>query len=490
MRRAIETGLPLSILCLLCGLAAGLPAVGAAEGRLNVLFIAVDDLRPALRCYGDQTAITPNIDRLAARGLLFNRAYCQQAVCNPSRASIITGRRPDTIEVWDLKSHFRDAMPDVVTLPQHFKNHGYVTQSIGKILHGSGRAAKDPPSWSVPATFDMANKIEDYLTDRNLKMKGTKRGATDDADVADDAYRGGKVTHAAILAMRRLKGKPFFLAVGYRKPHLPFSAPKKYWDLYDRERIPPPATSTNPRGAPELAVRSWKELEGYQDVPNEKRIPPEKVRELRHGYYACVSFTDAQIGRLLDELDTLNLADKTAIVLWGDHGFHLGEQGLWAKAYNYELTTRVPLILAVPGQKNAGERSDALVEFVDVYPTLVDLCGLPLPEGLEGSSMKPLLDNPRRPWKKAVLSQFPRAETGARQRGRGDYMGYALRTDRYRYVEWRTCKTNDVVARELYDHALEPHEMQNIAGRPEHASLVRKLSEELRAGWQAALPPK
>jgi len=489
VKRAIERASRLSVLCLLFILTAGLPADGAAEGRRNVLFVAVDDLRPALRCYGDQTAITPNIDRLAARGLLLSRAYCQQAICNPSRASIITGLRPDTIQVWDLKAHFRDAVPNVVTLPQHFKNHGYVTQSIGKILHGSGRAAKDPPSWSVPATFDMANKIEDYLTDRNLKMKGTKRGATDDADVADDAYRGGKVTHAAILAMRRLQDKPFFLAVGYRKPHLPFSAPKKYWDLYDRETIPPPATSTNPDGAPELAVRSFKELEGYQDVPNEGQIPPEKVKELRHGYYACVSFTDAQIGLLLDELDALNLAEKTVIVLWGDHGFHLGEQGLWAKAYNYELTTRVPLILAVPGQKNAGERSDALVEFVDVYPTLVALCGLPLPEGLEGSSMEPLLDDPRRPWKQAAFSRFPRAETAARHQGRGDTMGYALRTDRYRYVEWRTCKKNHVVARELYDHAGEPHEMQNLADGPEHAPLLRRLSEELRAGWQAALPP-
>lgn len=487
MKRPIGTASRLSVLCLLAVLAVGLPA-GVAEERPNVLFLAVDDLRPALRCYGDPTAVTPNIDRLAARGLLFDRAYCQQAICNPSRASLITGRRPDTIRVWDLKAHFRDAMPDVITLPQHFKNHGYVTESIGKILHGSGRPAKDPPSWSVPATFDLANKIEDYLTDRNLSMNGTKRGATDDADVDDDAYRGGKVTHAAVLAMRRLRDKPFFLAIGYRKPHLPFSAPKKYWDLYDREKIPPPATSTHPNEAPELAVRSFKELEGYQDVPDEATIPLEKVRELRHGYYACVSFTDAQIGRLLDELEALNLANKTVVVLWGDHGFHLGEQGLWAKAYNYELTTRVPLILAVPGQKNVGQRTGALVEFVDVYPTLVDLCGLPMPGGLEGMSMKPLLDNPRRPWKKAAFSQFPRAKAGPRHRGRGHTMGYALRTDQYRYVEWRTCKTGDVVARELYDHESEPREMRNLADRLEHAPLVRRLSEQLHAGWRAARP--
>ena len=284
-------------------------------------------------------------------------------------------------------------------------------------------------------------------------MSGSKRGATDDADVPDDAYRGGKVTQAAVEAMHRWRDKPFFLAVGYRKPHLPFSAPKKYWDLYDRDKIPPSESSTHPAEAPELAVRSWQELEGYKDIPNEGPIPPEKVRELRHGYYACVSFVDAQIGTLLDTLDALRIADKTVIVLWGDHGFHLGEQGLWAKAHNYEWTTRVPLILAVPGQKNAGAQTEALVEFVDLYPTLVDLCGLPMPDGLEGCSMKPLLADPGRPWKKAAFSQFPRALRGARHRGRGDIMGNAIRTNRYRYIEWRQGESDELLARELYDHA-------------------------------------
>ena len=475
------------------GALAALPLQRAhgVEDRPNVLFIAVDDLRPALGCYGDKMAITPNIDRLARRGILFERAYCQLAVCSPSRLSLLTGRRPDTIKVWDLHAHFRTAIPDALTLPQHFKNHGYHTRAIGKILHGGGPPAKDPRSWSEPPLYDVARDMRTrYVLPKNREGTGLKRDALEASDAPDNAYIDGIVCDVAVNATGELKARcaPFFLGVGFRKPHLPFCAPKKYWDLYKREAIPPPATDSHPQGAPELAVRSWGELEGYRDIPDDGRIPPEKVAELRHGYYACVSYIDAQIGRLLDELERQGLSGNTVIALWGDHGFHLGEQGLWTKANNYEWATRSPLILSVLGQPNAGSKSRALVEFVDLYPTLVEVCGLPLPRGLEGVSMAPLLEDPERSWKTAVFSQYPRDFKSNRHRGHGDIMGYAVRTDRYRYVEWREWKTGRVVARELYDHHEDADEMTNLAPKPTYDDLVRKLGETLKAGWKSALP--
>jgi len=457
----------------------------------NVLFIAIDDLRPALGCYGDNVAITPNIDQLAGRGAVFARAYCQLAVCSPSRLSLMTGRRPDTIRVWDLGTHFRTAMPDVVTLPQHFRNHGYHTQSIGKIYHGNGKPSKDPPSWSVQPAYDQIGSADvRYALPKNLHGRGLKRSASESADVDDGVYLDGIVCDAAERAIENLAAeeKLFFLAVGFRKPHLPFCAPKKYWDLYGRDRIPLPEYAKHPQDAPELAVRSWKELEGYTDIPADGQLTGEKVKELRHGYYACVSYVDALVGRLLKKLKQTQLAENTVVVLWGDHGYHLGEQGLWTKANNYELSTRVPLIMSVPGQKNAGAKSGALVEFVDVYPTLADICGLVAPTGIEGISLKPLLAEPDRPWKKAVFSQYPRASDSHRHRGHGDIMGYALRTERYRYVEWQEWETKKVVARELYDHESDPHETRNVAGQSNYAEAVEQMERVLENGWRAALP--
>ena len=463
----------------------------AGKERMNVLFIAIDDLRPALGCFGDSAARTPNIDRLARRGTVFTRAYCQQAVCSPSRLSLITGRRPDTTRVWDLKTHFREAIPDVVTLPQHFKNHGYHTRAIGKVYHGNGKPSKDPPSWSEKPLHDSSrNPSLRYATPANLAGKGLKRAASESADVPDDTYIDGLVCNAALAALDTFKRgeDPFFLAVGFRKPHLPFCAPKRYWDLHQRDSIPAPASSTHPLGAPELGIRSWVELEGYTDIPNSGKITAAKAQELRHGYYACVSYIDALTGRLLQRLDQLGLADNTVICLWGDHGFHLGEQGLWTKANNYELSTRAPLIVAVPGQSNPGSKTDALVEFVDIYPALAEICGLSEPQGVEGISFRPLLDEPDRPWKTAAFSQYPRALKGNRHRGRGDIMGYAIRTDRFRYVEWRDSKSGAITARELYDHESDPGEMKNLADRPEQAGAVRLLRDQLKSGWKAALP--
>lgn len=479
------------IVCTILCIQAGAFAEGTPGNRYNVLFIAVDDLRPTLGCYGDRTAVTPHIDRLARAGTVFTHAYCQVAVCNPSRASLLTGRRPDTIRVWDLKAHFRETLLDVATLPQYFKKHGYHSRAIGKVLHGGGPPAKDPPSWSEPPVHDTTRAASGrYALPENLAGEGLKRDASECADVPDNRYIDGIVCEDALTALRDLRDqdRPFFLAVGFRKPHLPFCAPKRYWDLYRRDSIPAPVSTSHPNGAPELAVRSWRELEGYRDIPDDGAISKAKVAELRHGYYACVSYVDALIGRLLDELERLRLRDNTVILLWGDHGFHLGEQGLWAKANNYELSTHSPLILSVPGRSRRGVTCDALVEFVDVYPTLAEACDLPSPQGLEGVSMVPLLGNPERPWKLAVFSQYARDTKKNRHTGHGDIMGYALRTRRYRYVEWRMWKSGDVVATELYDHRQDPSEMKNLAALPQHGELTDQLGRLLRAGWRAALP--
>ncbi|MEM7231268.1 MAG: sulfatase [Planctomycetota bacterium] len=457
--------------------------------RPNVLFIAVDDLRPALGCYGDKTAISPNIDRLAARGTVFERAYCQQAVCAPSRLSLMTGRRPDTTRVWDLKTHFRKQLPDVVTLPQYFGKRGYVTQSLGKIFHGGGVASEDRPSWSRPPLFAVTrDKKFRYASPANLKMRGHKASAAESVDVPDVTYVDGMVCEAAEKTLDSLAREkaPFFLAVGFRKPHLPFCAPKKYWDLYDRAKIPGPLTTEHPEGAPELATRSWRELEGYTDIPKDGKLSRERVQELRHGYYACVSYADALIGRVLDRLRSLGLEEKTLVVLWGDHGFHLAEQGLWTKANNYELSTRVPLIVAAP--QRTSSRVRALVELVDLYPTLVDLCGFAPDEKLEGSSFVRLLSEPHAPWKRAAFSQYPRPPKGVRHNGRGEVMGYAIRTEQYRYVEWRRWSDGAVVARELYDEWDDPFEMRNRASDPGCELTVDRLSHWLRAGWGASRP--
>ena len=465
------------------------PIFSLTAKPLNVLFISIDDLRPALGCYGDKTALTPNIDQLAKRSILFNRAYCQQAVCCPSRLSLLTGLRPDTIKVWDLATHFREAKPQAITLPQHFKNHGYHTRSIGKIFHGGGKPSKDPPSWSAAPLHDFVrDPALRYATQKNLKGKGLKRASTESAKVPDNRYIDGIVCEDALKALDQYatKQKPFFLAVGFRKPHLPFCAPQKYWDLY--KDVPPPVSQKHPKDAPELAVRSWGELEGYSDIPKNGKLTAAQVQKLRHGYYACVSYVDALTGRLLEKLDQLKLTQNTVVILWGDHGFHLGEQGLWTKANNYELSTRVPLILSIPNLTTQGIQTDALVEFVDVYPTLAEICQLKEPKGVEGISFMPLTKNPKRPWKKAAFSQYPRSISGNRHRKQGDFMGYSIRTDLYRYIEWRNVKTRLVQARELYDHQADPQEMKNLAELPDQTVKLEELELLLKGGWQKALP--
>jgi arylsulfatase A-like enzyme/N-acetylneuraminic acid mutarotase len=486
----------LAFIFLLCSLLAGVSPVArearVAAPRPNVLFIVVDDLRTTLGSYGDATAITPNIDRLAARSLLFTRAYAQQAVCNPSRQSFLSGRRPDAIHVWNLTSHFRKTAPDVVSLPEHFKLHGYVTQGIGKIYHDPAEM-QDAPSWSLPATLNVVAKQADYQSPENQApdKPGRKMAATEAADAPDDAYPDGKAAAAAVAALGELKtrGRPFFLAVGFRKPHLPFSAPKKYWDLYDRAKIPELGGETPPQNAPEIALHDWPELRGYSDIAKKGPLTREKAMELRHGYYASVSYTDAQVGKVIDELDRLKLTENTIVVLFSDHGFHLGDSGLWCKDTVYEATTRVPLMLSAPRGESrpaSGGRTDALVELIDLYPTLTELCGLPAPDKLDGRSMVPLLQDPKRTWKTAVYSQFPRPWISS-SRQPPQRMGYAVRTDRFRYIEWRDFKTLDLLARELYDYPYDysagATEKVNLASDPAYADQVIALSGELKKGF-------
>ncbi|MCC6124594.1 MAG: sulfatase [Pirellulales bacterium] len=494
--------------------------VPAKKPPLNVLFIAVDDLRPELGCYGADYMHTPNIDRLAGQGALFSRAYCQQAVCNPSRASLMTGLRPDSTKVYDLKEHFRKHIPDVVTLSQHFMRHGYFAQGISKIYHAG---LDDPQSWSVPhmrpaAPVYIDPEIRRDIQERQKKLEAqgiaTSKGppkldpatgmamelgsrkwvrvdgpAWEAPDVADNVLTDGKTADKAVelLGDFRKNGKPFFLAVGFLKPHLPFVAPKRYLDLYPPESIRLPGNLFAPKGAPELALTKSGELRNYSDVPDEGPISEELMRKLIRAYRACASFTDAQIGRVLDELDRQGLRENTVVVLWGDHGWHLGEHDIWGKMTNFEIATHAPLIISAPGQKNRGAKIEALAEFVDIYPTLCELCGLPAPDGLEGTSLVPIMNDPGRPWKTAAFSQYPRPggtpiAVNIRQ------MGYSMRTDRHRYTEWRDWKTNEVLARELYDYRTDPQGNANVADEPANHELVAQLGRQLAADWRGAAP--
>lgn len=464
-------------------MAAGATVSQSPAPRPNVLFVAFDDLRLNLGCYGDTAAKTPNIDRLAARGTLFGRAYAQQAVCNPSRQSVLTGRRPDSIRVWDLRAEFRTTAPDAIPMPEHFKLNGYRTQAIGKIYHDGKR---DAASWNEPELHVIMPKREDYRLDenRNPPKKGSKAAATEFVEAPESEYPDGRVADAAIDSLNRFAGRapgapPFFLAVGFRKPHAPFTAPKKYWDLYDPAKIPPVAQPAPPRNAPELALHDSVELRGYTDMPKVGPLTAAQIARVRHGYYAATSFSDAQFGRVLDALDRIGLSENTIIVLWSDHGYHLGEHGLWCKTTCYEADTRVPFIIVTPDGRPRGVRTDALVELLDIYPTLVELCGLPVREKLEGTSLVPNLGNPAAPGRDAARSQFPRPWPMGKGKGPMQ-MGYAMRTATHRYVEWRKFGTPEIVARELYAYKGDQlFETDNIVGYPENADLVKKLSAML-----------
>ncbi len=495
------------------------------QNKQNVLFIAVDDLKPLLSCYGESQMHTPNIDRLAKMGTVFLNNYCQQAVCAPTRASLLTGQRPDYTRIWDLKTQLRDMVPNVVTLPQYFKENGYTTATIGKMFdQRSVDLGMDVPSWSIPAVSygkfpsnyasGFAKPINGYQLPENrakvakieadAKSRGlsgtylteflanNKGPAVESADVPDDAYMDGVVAKNAIEMLGKLaKDKnPFFYAVGFVKPHLPFISPKKYWDLYDRSKIKISGVQKMPIGSPEYAAQNSGELYNGYLLSNfehfdAKAIPQseEIQKELIHGYYAAVSYMDAQVGKLLDELKIQGLENNTIIVLWGDHGWHLGDHGLWCKHDNYEQATKAPLIIASPLFKG-NQKAQGLSEFVDIFPTLTELVGLPTPTNLAGKSLVPVLKNPSFEVKSFTQSQYPR---------KGDkMMGYTIRTKRYRYVAWyeqnyrnaSILSTSKPVAVELYDYQKDALETENLASKTEYKSILKgheKLMSEFLA---------
>ncbi|MFC2111317.1 sulfatase [Bacteroidota bacterium] len=490
--------------------------------RPNILFISVDDLRNELGCYGSTYIKTPNIDRLAQSAVVFNNAYCQLAVSNPSRASIMTGLRPDSTRVWDLFTKLRDNLPDVVTLPQYFKNNGYHTAAIGKIYHNN---IPDTLSWSEPKLYIDGFPFDPdavYLNEENLQLVEEKKKrlieqgkqqryidrfgewyiktvSTECTDKNEDGYFDSRQTDVAITKLKEYNNtdKPFFFGVGYYRPHLPFNAPKKYWDLYDRDSIPLADNQFLPENMPVMAMNNMLELLGYDDMkgmPNafEGHIPEAKQRELIHGYYASVSYIDEQVGRLMQALDDLGLAENTIVVLWSDHGWKLGEHNSWSKMTNYELDTRVPLIVHAPGYQGNGSSTNAFVELVDVFPALCELSGLETPAHLQGSSFEAVLNNPDLEWKSAAFSQYLRGRYHPEE-GEKEYMGYAMRTRRYKYVEWYEwdpeknipLELKDV---ELYDYNKDSMENKNVAGILENKEIVAQLSMQLKAGWRAAIP--
>ncbi len=475
---------------------------GEIPRRPNILFICVDDLKPALGCYGDKWARTPNIDRLAARGLRFELAFCNQAVCAPSRNALLLGSRCTSIGIYSLSENFRQVLPDAVTMPQYFKQHGWWTEAVGKVFHTGHGNHEDLASWSTPPVIEKVveyldpknsgngqlTREEAYFTNQMLdRIASLPRGmAWEMLDVPDTAYADGRIAAEAICRLKKARtrleteGTPFFLAVGFVKPHLPFTAPKKYWELYDPTQFELPKTDRPPRGAPKVAGKVGGEILNYEPLTLENLSTEEMQRKLIHGYYAAVSYVDAQIGKVIDELDRLGLASSTIVVLWGDNGFHLGDHGIWTKHTNYEQAVRIPLIIVAPGITRPGTVTMQVAENVDLFPTLAELAGLPPPTGpqpIDGVSLVPVLRNPDCRVDDHAYHCYPR----------GAVMGRAIRTERYRLVEWKRFGAPAEEAQyELYDYSSDPEETENLAGS------LPEVLEELKSILQRhpeAIPP-
>ncbi len=504
----------------------------------NILFIAVDDLKPLLGCYGNTLVKSPNIDRLAKMATVFDKNYCQQAICGPTRASIMTGTRPDATKIWNLTTQMREANPNTLTLPQYLISQGYTTSGIGKIYHPSSAiGGVDPVSWSIPylkskesdfpAEFGIPANGQYQLPETKDRMtpeiiaerkkqskdlaandenpKSIKGPSTECMDVPDNAYQDGV---NALLAKEQIiklskDNKPFFMAVGFSKPHLPFVAPKKYWDLYKREEMPIAPFQEHSKNGPLIAYHQSGELRNYLDIPEFATLPAdslriglqlEKQRELIHGYHAAISYMDAQVGILLNTLEELGTLDNTIIVLWGDHGWHLGDHDLWHKHTNFEQATRAPLIIAGPGIK-AGKTS-SLTEFVDVFPTICDLAGISIPKNLDGKSLKPLMLNNKTKGKEYSISQYPRKLKKLEMIKKGytdaKMMGYSLRTDQYRYTIWMNNFTSkdifnesQVYASEMYDYVKDPLEKINVVNDKNYTSISASLKSKMIAFFKS-----
>ena len=458
----------------------------------NVLLICIDDLKPRLGCYGDPMAKTPSIDRLAKRGVRFDQAYCNQAVCSPSRNALLTSLRPQTLGIYDLETNFRKGAPEAISLPQHFKSQGYHTQSFGKIFHVGHGNNDDAKSWSVESYKPKGRNYQNPENQNPPSSKdGTKAAAFESADAPEELYNDSLIADAAIktIGEKASSDQPWLLAVGFLKPHLPFVAPKKYWDLYDPKEIALASFQQPPAGAPGFALQNSGELRSYSNVPSQGTLPESLQRELIHGYLASVSFTDHQIGRLLESLDQNGLSEQTIVVLWGDHGWHLGDHGMWCKHSNYEQATRIPVVVSAPGKaKNAS--SQALIESVDIYPTLCELSGIGSPSGLDGKSFAKVLEDPSLGHRDHAIQVYPRSKEGT-----GQVLGRSIRTDRYRLVQWKAWTAPEESSApeksfdwELYDYQVDPLETKNLA--PERPELVAQLRKFLDTHPQAKPPVK
>ncbi len=466
----------------------------------NILFIAVDDLKPTIGCFGDSLAITPNIDALAENGMVFKNTYCQQAVCAPSRASLLTSRYPDQTEVWDLKTLIRDKNPDILTLPQYLKNNGYTTIGTGKIFdYRSVDEKSDEPSWSDyenawaskwynsvigkpsyyyahPSAKDTVSLLEQEASDLGVNkreyVKQRYWPSLECADVPYDAYVDGALANIGTNLLEQLAGNdnPFFLAVGFQRPHLPFNAPKKFWDLYEREQFKIAPFQQQAQNSPSVAYHNFGELRSYTDIPNSGDVSEWKQRKLIHAYYAATSYIDYLVGMLTEKLTELGLNENTIIVLWGDHGWHLGDHNLWCKHSNFEQATRAPLIISYPGQPNKGVTYLHPTEFTDIATTLCDLSNIETPVDFEGESLRQAIEKPEEKIREGALSQYPRRQ----------YMGYSLRTSRYRYTKWVDKDTKAHYTAELYDYETDPLETVNQAGNAEYVQIKNELDSIVR----------
>ncbi len=439
------------------------------QQAMNVLFIAVDDLRPELGFYGAKHIKSPNLDKLASEGLVFDRSYCNIPVCGASRASLLSGIRPSRNRFINYKARADEDVPEATSLPMLFKENGYRTISNGKVFHHN----EDSRSAWDQIWFPEGN-IRNYKLDKNLatnnKAKFLKGGASafELADVNDDAYFDGEIARKGVEDLQKLKDceTPFFLAMGFMKPHLPFNAPKKYWDLYDRDKIELPKAYLQPHSTPRKAFPNYGELRNYGNIPKKGDLPEALAKELIHGYYACVSYVDAQIGLVLDELDKAGLAENTIVILWGDHGWNLGDHRLWCKHVNFETALRAPLVIKVPG-KTKGEHTNAITEFIDIYPTLCELTGIETPETVQGVSFVPVI-NGKESVKNWAVSKFKDGVT-------------LIRDDLF-YTEW-TDDNGVAYERMLFDHKKDPLELDNLADKQEYQALVEELAKELRIRW-------
>ena len=496
----------------------------AINKKHNILFISIDDLRPTLGVYGDTIVVSPNIDQLASEGITFREAFCQSAVCAPSRASLMTGVRPDSTRVWHLGDKFREINPNAVTMPQHFSKHGYHTVNLGKIFHNY---MPDSISWDEPDLRPARYLKKDWLKrdgetfyispevhasqktkrDSLLKLKpvryadGWNTGpAREAADVHDTMYYDGAQNKLVEKTLTRLaqSDEPFYMGLGYFRPHLPFTVPKKYWDMYDKETMPLATNPDIPENAPSLTMNSMYELrhyDGFGHIPHPTKGPSmseDTARTLRQGYYASVSYVDALIGDIVAHLKKLDIYDNTIIVVWGDHGYKLGDHNSWGKMTNYNIDLRVPIIIRYPGQPNRGAQTEGITELVDLFPTICDIADVDIPDYMQGTSLVPLIEEPKRKWKTAAFSQFHRRPKVSADGQR--YMGYSINTDKHHYIEWYSWDhkkglRGELKNTELYHRINDPNEMVNIANDDSQVRIVEDLSNRLAAGWQAALIP-